>query len=586
MDERLFINGNLIELQERTVSRNLQINDFREVKDRQANYSNTIKIPKTANNIEVFENLGLNGSTTRIPYESISIKYVLNGIELVEDGKGVIKKTDEFYNLVIYDGNISLRDLLGTLTLADLDFDTATYRYNHRLSPVNFFNSFANTSGYVYALKGQVGVTTIEDTIPSFYIHTLFEMIFAQKGWTVSGAIFSNAEYLSRVQTMDVGFSKTLLGSKSSVSGYPTTVNTSRSGSSNTEIVVSTLSVPSQGLYEINLNGSITVNTGQVTLRIKKNGTTVKDFPLLVGGGSSTFDLEYSLLAISSDTIQIVEFAEIDSFSPFTYDYSINYDIDIILDNRYYDITFENIIGNTKQIDFVKDVMQRFNLSFRKKKNANELEFITSEELLTDLAGAEDWSGIFSTKLSESYNSKYGQENRARYRYDEDSEDYADGSLLVNDVNLSLEKNIFTSIYKASKVVGALYQVNYWNDDGEPSQDGLRIFKKEMSGVLPLTFKFLSTDNTSQIDIDYALWNFSGLDYQTEIDTYYPTFKLFLDDYKIIDAEVILDVIDVYNLDFFKLKYIKQLGRYFYLNKVVNFRKGKPTKVELVQIPI
>ena len=229
--------------------------------------------------------------------------------------------------------------------------------------------------------------------------------------------------------------------------------------------------------------------------------------------------------------------------------------------------------------------MQRFNLSFRKKKNENELEFITSENLLTDISTAEDWSYIFSRKLNESYKSTYAQENKAIYRYDEDSEDYADGSIFVNDVNLPLEKIIFTSIYKATKSVGNVYQVKYWDKD-EPNQDGLRIFKKEMSGLSSLTFRFLSTDETSQIDIDYALWNFDGLDFQTELDTYYNTFKKFLDDYKIITVEVNLNAIDIYQLDFFKLKYIKQLGRYFYVNKIINFRENRITKVELIQIPI
>tara|TARA_R110002049_G_scaffold309180_1_gene518134 strand:- start:22231 stop:23988 length:1758 start_codon:yes stop_codon:yes gene_type:complete len=585
MDERLYINGILLDLKERSVARSLQINDFREVKDRQANYSNNIKIPKTSKNMEVFQDLGLVGSTTRIPYEQVSVKYVLNGIELIEAGKGILKNTNEYYNLVIYDGNIGLTDLLGTLTLADLDYDTAPYKYNHNLNAVKFFDSFENTSGYVYALKGQLGITTIEDTVPSFYIHTLFEMIFVQKGWSISGDIFSSSEYLTRVQTVEQGYLKTVLGSKNSVSGYPKNINVSRSGSSNKETVVATLNAPSQSLYEVKLNGVISLREGQVTLRIKKNGTTLKDFPILVGGGNSVFDLEYSFLAILSDTIQIVEISEVSPFPPTTYDYDINYDINITVDNRYFQIRFEDIIGATKQIDFVKDVMQRFNLSFRKKKNENELEFITSENLLTDISTAEDWSYIFSRKLNESYKSTYAQENKAIYRYDEDSEDYADGSIFVNDVNLPLEKIIFTSIYKATKSVGNVYQVKYWDKD-EPNQDGLRIFKKEMSGLSSLTFRFLSTDETSQIDIDYALWNFDGLDFQTELDTYYNTFKKFLDDYKIITVEVNLNAIDIYQLDFFKLKYIKQLGRYFYVNKIINFRENRITKVELIQIPI
>ena len=137
MDEKLYINDVLVEIPKRTVSRNLQINDFRETKDRQSNYSNSIKIPKTYQNTEAFESLGLVGIVSRLPYKDVKVKYVVNGIEMITDGKGVLKNTNDFYNLVIYDGNISLTDLLGTDTLQDLDFSA----YNHNLTTGVFLSS-------------------------------------------------------------------------------------------------------------------------------------------------------------------------------------------------------------------------------------------------------------------------------------------------------------------------------------------------------------------------------------------------------------------------------------------------------------
>jgi len=270
MDERLYINSKLIHLPERSVSRTLQINDFRETKDRQANYSNSIKIPKTASNVEIFESLGMVGIQNRLPYEKVSVKYVLNGIQLISDGKGIIKNTNEFYNLVVYDGNISMNDLLGVQTLQDLDFNLGAYRYNHTLTSFLFFNSFENTSGYVYCLKGLGGITSLQNTIPSFYIHTLFEMIFVQKGWQIVGDIFSNADYLSRIQTMDIGFENTVVGSIVNISGYPLTVNENENGDVNLEINRTTLNVTTNGLHSISLTGTITVNAGDVTVRIKK----------------------------------------------------------------------------------------------------------------------------------------------------------------------------------------------------------------------------------------------------------------------------------------------------------------------------
>ena len=223
--------------------------------------------------------------------------------------------------------------------------------------------------------------------------------------------------------------------------------------------------------------------------------------------------------------------------------------------------------------------MQRFNLSFKKTKNANALEFITSEELLTNTTNAENWSSIFSKKIDESYRSSYAQDNKFKYSYEESENNYADGSLIVDDKNLKIEKTEVTTFFK----VGGVF--SYWNEEDEPEQDDLRIYKIDLSS-LNLQFRFEKTDNKTSVTLSVAQLDFTGLDYQTEIDNNYVAFKKFLDNYKIIIAEVNLDSIDIYSLDFFKLKYIKQLGRYFYLNKVNGFKEGYPTKVELIQAPL
>ena len=118
-EELLYINDTLIELPEKSISYTLQVNDLSEVKDRNAHYSNNIKIPKTVNNIRNLEMLAVTGNITELPYNSVSVKYVVDGIELISEGKGLLKNTNKFYNLVIYDGNIVLTELLGKSTLSE-----------------------------------------------------------------------------------------------------------------------------------------------------------------------------------------------------------------------------------------------------------------------------------------------------------------------------------------------------------------------------------------------------------------------------------------------------------------------------------
>ena len=78
--------------------------------------------------------------------------------------------------------------------------------------------------------------------------------------------------------------------------------------------------------------------------------------------------------------------------------------------------------------------------------------------------------------------------------------------------------------------------------------------------------------------------NFEALNLNEIIDLFYSRLQDLLNRYTKFEANILLDPVDVYKLDFFKLKYFEQLGGYFYLNKVSNFKNGKVTKCELIKI--
>ena len=165
---------------------------------------------------------------------------------------------------------------------------------------------------------------------------------------------------------------------------------------------------------------------------------------------------------------------------------------------------------------------------------------------------------------------------------------YADGSIDLTDVNLPETKSLVSSIFKASSKSNGVYGINLWiESDGvyTSEQDGSRIFKIDINNVTRsyrlsnIEGYFVKTGNAPFLD-------FSGLYYQSEIDNNYTEFTSLLNTYKMVVAEFNLSIVDIYQLDFFKLKYIEQTGKFYYLNKVVNFKNYKTTKVELIEIPI
>ena len=106
---RLFINDIEIDLPECfKFARTFQVNDIGSIADRQTNYSQKIKLPKTKTNQLAFNSLGVVGDTSRIPYQLNTVKlYNDNGECEIFDGFAKVFSTTDVYEIGIYDGYIS-----------------------------------------------------------------------------------------------------------------------------------------------------------------------------------------------------------------------------------------------------------------------------------------------------------------------------------------------------------------------------------------------------------------------------------------------------------------------------------------------
>ena len=596
IEELLYINDILIELPVSKVALTLQVNDIAEIKDRNAHYTNNIKIPKSPNNVAAFKMLGIVDNSTRIPYESVDIKYVVNGIELITKGKGVIKNNNTFFNLVTYDGNISLSELLGDKQMKSLDFSA----YNHTLNQLLFTNSLTNTDGYIYALGEFLkdatfdSVITIDLTTPSFYMHTLWDMIFEEKGWTTTGSFLSSADFKSRLISMNNGFDRFTTESKTVIDTnviaeivsetYGTTPTTAR-------FLTDTFTALSSLTHTVNITGDVQIEYG-----------TNPNFAFYVNGNlMNTSFIEDAESVNENINIQlnvgdILEvYIQLDS----QLDGTERIEFDIYNTNSYYEndlsieIDFSTIIGGMRQIDFVKDIMQRFGLVFRRTKNENNFEFETTSNILTSKTTAEDWSSKYAGFKDEKYKPNYAQVNYLKYKYNDNPNantdlTFADGEIVLDNLNLKSTKTLLTSVFKASEISNSgFWKLNHWAIDENEiviNEDGLGMFKKEISGSF---FKFRFSFDTvgfATFTGNYPLLNFDSIYYQKEVDNYYSEFEKMISAYKFTTLELNLNLIDINNADFFKLKYFEQLGQYYYLNKIVNYKKGLLTKVELIQL--
>lgn len=588
MEELLYINGQRVDLLPRSVSRTLQINDFREIRNRQANYSNQIKLPLTANNIEVFDLIGVQGNTSTAPYSSLSVTYYLDGIQLISGGKGVLKKTDQFLNLVIYDGNIDLQTLLGDSRLQDLDFTA----YNHTLDYDEFFNSMTTTSGYIYALKGGARVD-IHKTPPLFYTHTLISMIFTQAGWTISGDLLTDTNYLKDCISMKKGMANAVSGSLTQV--YTSTNIDPHTYSDVTgtidEILIDSYTTTSTAVHRIELDGNFIVNRSydnEVDLLIKVNGTIVGQVFNLTDG--EEIGGVFSIGTTSGDIITTYVKVRSALLAPSEYYYSVqeSFTSRIYTDTQGITITFEDIIGDMRQIDLVKSVIQDYNVMIR-KTSATNLELKLGKSILNETT-IDDWTDKFSDIISETYAPNYAQNNQLLYNYDENEESFADGVLIVTNQNLPEIKVILQSPFKVlqniSDRLNNYYPWGFYDANGDPVENGYYKVRVTTEASIVTNYRLRDTDAYVESTETIAYTDIADLDYQSIIADYFTEFQDVLDKYKKVEANVYLTLFDVRDIDFFKPKFFKQTGRKYYLNKILNFRNNRITKVELIEIPV
>ena len=318
--------------------------------------------------------------------------------------------------------------------------------------------------------------------------------------------------------------------------------------------------------------------------------------------GAANFEVKYKEMQISFFMHSI--------FSRIMEEINVVYSGDIFSDNTYLEkvVTIETAnIGSTvnasallpkiNQYTFIKNVMQMFGLVFRKHKNLNHYEFIKIEDQFNDRNNAEDWSKLLVEKVEESYSiGNYAQKNIFKYKYGNGAVETHNSQFIIDNINLKNEKIIFTSLYQISAINSIInseliYDVKAFKENGEPSKITPRILTVEKKSYTIDFTEIVLNNNISQTNVvrthigDIPFLTLERLNFNHFIKNYYSSLATTINRGKKIIATFLLSAIDIYNVDFFKLKYISQFGSYFYLNKISNFNNNnKATKCELIEV--
>jgi hypothetical protein len=199
MRDLLYIDGTLIDLDDKsTIAQTIKAWDVGDIRTRNANYTNRIKVPMTPNNRNTFGFPEDDNSQTDKPYIKLPCKLIQNGSETIPSGLAIITEAEDVYVVELYSGIISFFDEVSEKTLRDLDlsdFDSAgpTPKITY---PFIDYGTMDETDNPL-VLVGQ--------EYPSFEYKTLIEQIIIQNGYTKNGSVFDDAK-LSALYLSALGF--------------------------------------------------------------------------------------------------------------------------------------------------------------------------------------------------------------------------------------------------------------------------------------------------------------------------------------------------------------------------------------------
>jgi len=634
--ERLYFNGQLVELPNGVqISTNYQIATFKNLEDFQISFTNTITIPSTEKFINILRGYGIEGAQTTAPYRINRVTYYRNGVLQFENASAIITSYDQSFKINIYFQNNALFEIIDGLKISDLQLS----QFNHQLN-LSKYNELLVDGVLSYPLANY-GVQEDEEIlfeyqVPAIKTSYLWNKIFADNGFSYvykgrgnrpDFNPFLSEEWNDARLTFDQGIEpnteEELEEIDFSVSGraqnqfdfvqsdipfevfFGLGFDTQRNDSNiyvNGLNGASVFAVNEENYYKIQLGGDvIAADIQECRLEVLKNGIFFTEIAT-IEQGVNQFSFDERFFLTGGDEL-LFQFRCTNQESNQTIDLNCDINIEITVDNQFRNINLSEYFNKIGQKEFIKNLANKFGLVFRQVGTV--YEFISFKELLTPFANYQsfdalkpvnfvfdDWSDKFNnlvkqeTKLSKNWKKR----NSLQYKYINENDNFADSEILIDDQTLENEGKILNSLFFApinsniSLSEGRLKRIPLY----EVEEEGPKVSKpgaffittKKVEG----TFKYKQVGaNPRTYNGQFQIANFKGLSF-VELKNKWIQLQSILTRTEKIEAELKLNELDIQSLNWFKLKYIKQLGGLYYLNKINNFTNNETTVCELTKV--
>lgn len=633
--------GQFLDIKENEkVTYTIQVQDLADVSSVASSVTTSFKLPKTKNNYEALKSLSLPGDTSNLPYLKNVCKLYNFGTTLIDNGWLKINNSDEeSFNVNIENGIIDFFKAIEGKTIGnDLDLSDT----NHNKDLITVINSFErNDYTYIIAdynglntyLKGGVNYINVDYLVPSLNSKYIWDKIFNSIGYTYSGSVFNSESFTN----LWVTYPKAP-PTKSDDEQLPDPVL--RFSSNKTNNIVYTEDYDNLiiefDLENIVLN-EVLFNSNKIT--IQSTGTYSLDsifygyadyivednwgYPvgsersyfrpaLLINGVLNKYNSQINSVNLrSGDVVEIIcHWYDIDGGY-------INGIRELKFDSYNIKLTqiSQSIIDFGKEFldisiaEYVKEIMIRFALTPFIDVESKHIKFLTlSERINTN--NVKDWTDKFVKRTDENYIYKdYAQRNWLKHKYNDENATFNNGFLSVSNQTLQPQKDLYSSkFYSFNNEITSFYDSDFtnnsfpiWNreiketinNDTTPPTKTYDVNYKGLSNrfyfirrkILPKTInigsQLLRIEETAN---NVAIVDTKNLSYSDAVNNYKDFVKV-LNDTRIHEIELFLNINDLLDLDLESLYYFSQENQYYILNRITidltnNINKGEFIRVK------
>lgn len=579
------------------------VSDIGDISKINTSFTWSLRFPKTPRNAMALDGLGINGSESTKPYETIKVALIENGFPILRNGNLQITETNKTeYVGNIKDGIIDFFNSMGDESLADLDISELDH--NNTVQEIfATWNDTDNNLPYKYLLANYNGKfladvdgkTNFSNTslIPSAKVSYLLDKLFEKHGWTYSGLDLDGL-YLSYPLNSEYDVTTGLVVGSAGMNSFAWTLS---KGTNSKEFEFDTSGNDPEYITILG-NYFIVAKAGAYGINLPQydfEGRTIKYYVPILNVFQFLEPGFYPLGHLNiGDIISVMLLAGKNSRKKRTYSFSFQGDVTIHrLDASL--ISFSSNLGIFKQRDFIKEIMMQNAVISIADATKKHIEFATLDQRLNS-SEVEDWSKYFVEKEKETYIlGSYAQNNYLKHKYSNDGEDYNDGNIKVDNKNLKIDNTLFES--KAYTNERLDLEIKTPNSFFIPTLKTFEIEVKEQGGNVHFEYNTLTDRmffctyrgrilpevyvNSEKYDdpVPVAI----PLTFESFVATRYNDIDFIINNAKLVTLKLALPSLEVLNLDFTK-KYMFQQINGLYLIDRLNYKAGGVSTVDFIKI--